>query len=81
MGRILPKDSQLMFPKSSGAINCIAVVSPNRVAIAIQKADVRQNPRAVLCSSGKVFVDEAIKGEFPLPITSFLPAKRMGHNA
>jgi hypothetical protein len=71
MGRILPKDSQLMFPKSSGAINCIAVVIPNRVAMTIQKADVRQNPRAVLCSSGKVFVDEAIKGGSPYRLLPF----------
>ena len=65
MGRILPKESQLIFPKSSGAMNSTAVVSPKRVAITIQKADVKQKLRAVLCSSGKVLSDEAIRSCSP----------------
>jgi hypothetical protein len=49
-----------MFPKRSGAMNSIAVVSPTRVPITNQTAEVMQKPLAVLWICGKAFVVVAI---------------------
>jgi hypothetical protein len=47
MGRTRPNTSQPMFFVRSGAISSVAIKSPAKVPITIQKAEVMQKPFAV----------------------------------